>query len=401
MKDFIISKLHSTQMHVERGYEYALQRLPSELSVRNILLFCVLSLLCIGTIMVASASMPFAENESGNPYSFLYRQMIYVAIASVVAVWAYRIRLQFWFGKTTIILWLGTFFLLILVLLIGTDVNGSTRWLRLGFFNFQPSELAKFSMAVFTADYVVRRASEVRESVSSLFRLAIPVATIFVSILIQPDLGAAAVIVMMILTILFLAGSPLIVFGAMGGVIIFGLSAFVLFEPYRYERLTSFQNPWADPLGKGYQLAQSLMAFGRGEWFGTGLGHSVQKLAYLPEAHTDFMLAVTAEELGFVGVVTIFSLSFLMVACCMRIGMTALKNHHLRSGYLAYAIASIFLLQICVNAGMNMGLIPTKGLTLPFISYGGSSLVICALMIGVIFKIDKDTRIKNDTQHLT
>lgn len=401
MKDFIFSKLHSTQMHVERGYEYALQRLPSELSVRNILLFCVLSLLCIGTIMVASASMPFAENESGNPYSFLYRQMIYVAIASVVAVWAYRIRLQFWFGKTTIILWLGTFFLLILVLLIGTDVNGSTRWLRLGFFNFQPSELAKFSMAVFTADYVVRRASEVRESVSSLFRLAIPVATIFVSILIQPDLGAAAVIVMMILTILFLAGSPLIVFGAMGGVIIFGLSAFVLFEPYRYERLTSFQNPWADPLGKGYQLAQSLMAFGRGEWFGTGLGHSVQKLAYLPEAHTDFMLAVTAEELGFVGVVTIFSLSFLMVACCMRIGMTALKNHHLRSGYLAYAIASIFLLQICVNAGMNMGLIPTKGLTLPFISYGGSSLVICALMIGVIFKIDKDTRIKNDTQHLT
>lgn len=401
MKDFIISKLHSTQMHVERGYEYALQRLPSELSVRNILLFCVLSLLCIGTIMVASASMPFAENESGNPYSFLYRQMIYVAIASVVAVWAYRIRLQFWFGKTTIILWLGTFFLLILVLLIGTDVNGSTRWLRLGFFNFQPSELAKFSMAVFTADYVVRRASEVRESVSSLFRLAIPVATIFVSILIQPDLGAAAVIVMMILTILFLAGSPLKVFFVMGGVIIFGLSAFVLFEPYRYDRLMSFQNPWADPLGKGYQLAQSLMAFGRGEWFGTGLGHSVQKLAYLPEAHTDFMLAVTAEELGFVGVVTIFSLSFLMVACCMRIGMTALKNHHLRSGYLAYAIASIFLLQICVNAGMNMGLIPTKGLTLPFISYGGSSLVICALMIGVIFKIDKDTRIKNDTQHLT
>ena len=388
-------------MHVERGYEYALQRLPSELSVRNILLFCVLSLLCIGTIMVASASMPFAENESGNPYSFLYRQMIYVAIASVVAVWAYRIRLQFWFGKTTIILWLGTFFLLILVLLIGTDVNGSTRWLRLGFFNFQPSELAKFSMAVFTADYVVRRASEVRESVSSLFRLAIPVATIFVSILIQPDLGAAAVIVMMILTILFLAGSPLKVFFVMGGVIIFGLSAFVLFEPYRYDRLMSFQNPWADPLGKGYQLAQSLMAFGRGEWFGTGLGHSVQKLAYLPEAHTDFMLAVTAEELGFVGVVTIFSLSFLMVACCMRIGMTALKNHHLRSGYLAYAIASIFLLQICVNAGMNMGLIPTKGLTLPFISYGGSSLVICALMIGVIFKIDKDTRIKNDTQHLT
>lgn len=401
MKDFIISKLHSTQMHVERGYEYALQRLPSELSVRNILLFCVLSLLCIGTIMVASASMPFAENESGNPYSFLYRQIIYVVIASVAAAAAYRIRLQFWFGKTTIILWLGTFFLLILVLLIGTDVNGSTRWLRLGFFNFQPSELAKFSMAVFTADYVVRRASEVRESISSLFRLAIPVATIFVSIIIQPDLGAAAVVVMMILTILFLAGSPLIVFGAMGLTIVLGLAAFVLFEPYRYDRLMSFQNPWADPLGKGYQLAQSLMAFGRGEWFGTGLGHSVQKLAYLPEAHTDFMLAVTAEELGFVGVVTIFSLSFLMVACCMRIGMTALKNHHLRSGYLAYAIASIFLLQICVNAGMNMGLIPTKGLTLPFISYGGSSLVICALMIGVIFKIDKDTRIKNDTQHLT
>lgn len=392
MKQFIFSKLQTTQGYIDQGFNGLMARLPSEVTARNTLLFCVLSLLCLGTVMVASASMPYGEAEMGNnPYYFIQRQFIYIVVALVAACIAYKIRLQFWFGKTTILLWLGSLVLLGLVLAVGNDVNGSKRWLRLGPLNLQPSEVAKFTMAVFTADYVVRRASEVRDSFKSFFRLSIPVGSTVLLILAEPDLGASAVIIMTMFIVFFLAGSPMKAFMTLGVAILGALIALVLFEPYRLERLMSFSDPWKDPQGSGYQLAQSLMAFGRGEWFGTGLGHSIQKLAYLPEAHTDFMLAVTAEELGFVGIVVIFSLSFLMVACCMRIGFRALQNHHLRSGYLAYAIASIFLLQICVNAGMNMGLIPTKGLTLPFISYGGSSLLMCAFMIGVMFKIDRDT----------
>lgn len=166
----------------------------------------------------------------------------------------------------------------------------------------------------------------------------------------------------------------------------------ILFEPYRFQRLISFTDPWADPLGVGYQLSNALMAFGRGEWFGTGLGHSVQKLSYLPEAHTDFMLAVLGEEFGFFGISIVIGLSFLMLACCIKIGHRALKHHYLRAGYLAYGISIIFLLQILVNAGMNMGLMPTKGLTLPFISYGGTSLMMCAAMISLILKIDASTQ---------
>ncbi|MCH4248438.1 MAG: putative lipid II flippase FtsW [Acinetobacter populi] len=371
-------------------------RLPEEVSARNTLLFCVLALLCIGTIMVASASMPYAERLHENSMHYISRHLLYVVLAIVAVIAAYNVQLRYWFGKAPIMLWLGTITLLIAVLVVGRDVNGSTRWLSLAGFSIQPSEIAKFAMAVFTADYVVRRGGEVRESLLSVMRLSIPVGTTVGLIMLEPDLGASAVVVVTVAMIFFLAGAPGKALASVFGVLIAFLATFILIEPYRLRRMLSFSNPWDDPLGAGYQLSQSLMAFGRGEWFGTGLGHSVQKLAYLPEAHTDFMLAVTAEELGFVGITLIFSLSFLMVACCMRIAHRALVNQHLRSGYLAYGIAVIFLLQICVNAGMNMGLIPTKGLTLPFISYGGSSLLMCAFMIGVMFRIDRDTSEKTE-----
>jgi cell division protein FtsW len=211
-------------------------------------------------------------------------------------------------------------------------------------------------------------------------------------ILAEPDLGATAVIVLMILGVFFLAGAPPIQFIGFMLAIILGLAAAIIFEPYRLQRALSFTDPWADPLGTGYQLSNALMAFGRGEWAGVGLGHSIQKMAYLPEAHTDFMLAVLGEEFGFVGVTLVMVLSFTMLACCIRIGHRALQHNYLRAGYLAYGISIIFLMQILVNAGMNMGLMPTKGLTLPFISYGGTSLMMCAAMISLILKIDASTQ---------
>lgn len=400
MKEQLLSKWQFVQQKIDHLSDVIVGKMPNDITTRNVLIFCVLSLLCIGTIMVASASMPYAERTNGNALHYITRHIMYLFAAVIAVVIAYKIKLEYWFGKAPVLLWIGTVILLIAVLVLGKDVNGSKRWLSLGVLNFQPSEIAKFAMAVFTADYVVRRGGEVRDNFWSFLRLCVPVGTTVTLIMFEPDLGASAVVVLTMFSVFFLAGASAKAFGILFLAILGSITMFILFEPYRFERLKSFSNPWDDPLGKGYQLSQSLMAFGRGEWTGTGLGQSVQKLAYLPEAHTDFMLAIAAEELGFIGIFTIFGLSFLMVATCMRIGHRALANYHLRSGYLAYGIAIIFLLQICVNGGMNMGLIPTKGLTLPFISYGGSSLLVCAFMIGVIFKIDRDTSEKT-TEKLT
>jgi len=368
-----------------------LPKLPAEMTPRNILIFCVVSLLCLGSVMVASASMPYAEYIHENPFYFLIRHGISIVVAAVVAFLTYRVSLNLWF-KNAFPLWLITIILLLAVLVVGSEVNGAHRWIKVGGFTLQPTEIAKIVMAIFTADYVVRRAKEVRTHWKGLLRLSGVMALTVGFIVAEPDLGATVVIVLMMVGVFFLAGAPATQFLIMLGAIVAGVTALILFEPFRFQRLISFTNPWADPLGVGYQLSNALMAFGRGEWFGTGLGHSVQKLSYLPEAHTDFMLAVLGEEFGFVGVTIVMVLSFTMLACCMRIGHRALQHNYLRAGYLAYGISIIFLLQILVNAGMNMGLMPTKGLTLPFISYGGTSLMMCAAMISLILKIDASTQ---------
>ena len=368
-----------------------LPKLPAEMTARNILIFCVISLLCFGSVMVASASMPYAEYIHENPFYFVVRHGISILVASVVAILTYRISLNLWF-KNAFPLWLVTMVLLLAVLVVGSEVNGAHRWIKVGGFTLQPTEIAKIVMAIFTADYVVRRAKEVRTHWKGLLRLSGVMALTVGFIVAEPDLGATVVIVLMMVGVFFLAGAPATQFLIMLGAILAGITALILFEPFRFQRLISFTNPWADPLGVGYQLSNALMAFGRGEWTGTGLGHSVQKLSYLPEAHTDFMLAVLGEEFGFVGVTLVMVLSFTMLACCIRIGHRALQHNYLRAGYLAYGISIIFLMQILVNAGMNMGLMPTKGLTLPFISYGGTSLMMCAAMISLILKIDASTK---------
>ncbi len=371
-------------------YERWLPKLPAEVNVRNVLIFSVLALLCIGSIMVASASMPYAERMHENAFHYVLRHGISIVVALIAAVIAYRVPLNTWFNNT-FFLWIVTIALLAAVVLVGTEVNGSKRWIRVAGFTLQASEVAKVMMAIFTADYVVRRAEEVRNNIKGLIRLAVIMAVTVGLVIAEPDLGATVVIALTMLGVFFLAGAPLIQFGIAFGAIIAAFVFLVVFEPYRFERLMSFSNPWNDPLGVGYQLSNALMAFGRGEWAGVGLGHSIQKMSYLPEAHTDFMLAVLGEEFGFLGIFVVLSLSFAMLIACIKIGHRALKNQYLRAGYLAYGISIIFLLQIMVNAGMNMGMLPTKGLTLPFISYGGSSLIMCAVMVSLILKIEAST----------
>ena len=371
-------------------YERWLPKLPAEVNVRNVLIFSVLALLCIGSIMVASASMPYAERMHENAFHYVLRHGISIVVALIAAVIAYRVPLNTWFNNT-FFLWIVTIALLAAVLLVGTEVNGSKRWIRVAGFTLQASEVAKVMMAIFTADYVVRRAEEVRNNIKGLIRLAVIMAVTVGLVIAEPDLGATVVIALTMLGVFFLAGAPLIQFGIAFGAIIAAFVFLVVFEPYRFERLMSFSNPWNDPLGVGYQLSNALMAFGRGEWAGVGLGHSIQKMSYLPEAHTDFMLAVLGEEFGFLGIFVVLSLSFAMLIACIKIGHRAMKNQYLRAGYLAYGISIIFLLQIMVNAGMNMGMLPTKGLTLPFISYGGSSLIMCAVMVSLILKIEAST----------
>ena len=382
-----ISKMHQL-------YERITPKIPAEITVRNTLIFCVLALLCIGTVMVASASMPYAERWHEAPFHYVIRHAISIAVAAVAAFITYKVALEYWF-KNTFLLWIGTILLLGAVLVVGTEVNGSTRWIRIGGFTLQATEVAKVVMTIFTADYVVRRSEEVRNNIKGLVRLGIVMVLTVGLIILEPDLGATVVIAASMLGVFFLAGAPMIQFSFAFGAILIAFIGLIVFEPYRFERLMSFSNPWADPLGAGYQLSNALMAFGRGEWFGVGLGHSIQKMSYLPEAHTDFMLAILGEEFGFFGISTVLALSFTLLVCCISIGHRALKNNYLRAGYLAYGISIIFLLQILVNAGMNMGMLPTKGLTLPFISYGGSSLIMCAVMISLILKIDATTQKSN------
>ena len=387
----------TTILKLQQWYQYIAPKMPEQITVRNTLIFCVLALLCIGSIMVASASMPYADRLHENPFHYVIRHSISIAVAAVAALVAYRVPIEMWF-KNAFPIWIATILLLAAVLVVGTEVNGSTRWIRIAGFTLQATEVAKVAMAIFTADYVVRRSQEVRNKFSALFRLGVVMLLTVGLILKEPDLGATVVIALMMLGVFFLAGAPVIQFIIAFVAILLAFSALIIFEPYRFERLMSFTNPWDDQLGVGYQLSNALMAFGRGEFFGVGLGHSMQKMSYLPEAHTDFMLAIYAEEFGFLGFAILMILSFLMLACSIKIAHRALRNQYLRAGYLVYGIAIIFLLQILVNAGMNMGLLPTKGLTLPFISYGGSSLIMCAVMIALVLKVERQTQTINPSR---
>lgn len=358
------------------------------------LLVIVLLLMSIGMVIVASASLPEGIAISNDPFRFLKRQVLYVFMCFFIIATLVNIPFSFWYKQQIFILTLSLVALLF-VLLVGTEVNGSVRWLRIGAFNVQPSEFSKLAIILFLASYLVRRQEEVVDTVKGFIKPLAVLSLFSVLLLLQPDLGSIVVIVVVMMGMLFIADAKLVNFIAIVVSLLAVIVTLVVTSPYRMARVVGFLDPWADPFGRSYQLTQSLMAFGRGGWFGQGLGNSVQKLEYLPEAHTDFIMAILAEELGFIGVSIVILLEFMMVYRAFSIGKRALalKNPLVFPGYVAIGIAIWFFFQTAVNIGAASGIAPTKGLTLPLVSYGGSSLISIAIAIALLLRIDFETRI--------
>jgi len=357
-----------------------------------VLLIAFISLMTIGIIMVASSSISVADRNFSNPFYYLQRQLVFVAIGLLAALCVFKIRLVQW-EKSGMSLLIFALFLLVLVLLpgVGKSVNGSTRWLPLGVFNLQVSELVKLFLVVYVAGYLVRHGDAVRRSLWGFMKPMMMVGFAGLLLLIEPDFGATVVIMGTVLAMTFLAGARFTQF--MSFVFVFASAALLLVvtSPYRMQRLTSFANPWADPFDSGFQLTQSLIAIGTGGWFGTGLGGSVQKLFYLPESHTDFLFAVLSEELGFVGVSVVVLLYTMLLFRALKIAAQAENAGNYFAAYLAYGIGIWLSMQAIINMGVNVGLLPTKGLTLPLMSYGGSSLIVCCIAIGLLMRIHFET----------
>lgn len=369
-------------------------RVPAGLApVDPLLLSCALALMLTGLVMITSASMDVAARDFGSPGHFILRHGLFVLLALVAASMAVLVPVRTWEKYSVPLLVFGLVLLaLVLIPGIGREVNGSRRWIGLGPVNLQASEIAKACMVIFISGYLVRRLAEVRSGWWGVVKPVLPMGVYGVLLLAEPDYGALVVMVGTVAGIVFLGGMRFaqLVVVVLGGGGLIGLLAFA--QPYRLERLKSFTDPWADPFGAGYQLSQAQIAFGRGDWFGTGLGNSVQKLFYLPEAHTDFVFSVLAEELGLVGSLLIIGLYVLMVARIFIIGRQAEKQRQFYMAYLTYGFGFIIAGQALINIGVNVGALPTKGLTLPLLSYGGSSLLVCATMIAIILRVDYELK---------
>ncbi len=350
------------------------------------------ALMAIGLIIVCSASMPIADRLHDNPFYFAIRHGIYLIGAIIAAMVVVQLPMQFWRVANPYMLLLAIG-LLVAVLLIGRSVNGSTRWLALGPITIQAAEPAKLFFFCYLAGYLVRRYDEVTENLKGFIKPLVVFFILALLLLAQPDLGTVVVMLATTIGLLFLAGARLWQFFALMFVGILAVVALIVFEEYRLRRVTSFLDPWADPFGSGYQLTQSLMAYGRGNWFGQGLGNSLQKLEFLPEAHTDFVMAILAEELGFVGVMMVLLLMLWLVLRALQIGNRALANDRPFDGFMAYSIGIWFSFQTAVNIGASAGILPTKGLTLPLVSYGGSSLIVMAVAVSLLLRIDFELRV--------
>lgn len=360
------------------------------------LIVTALLLLGTGLVMVASASMPTAARWTGDPLHFFLRQAAYAALACGLC-WLCQDRLRLsWLQRSTPWLWLLVVVLLVAVLVpgLGRVVNGSARWLPLGPVSLQVSELAKLVAVVYTASYVQRHAAALQSTALAGLRPMAPLVLMAGLILVEPDLGAAAVLLGTAFCMVYLAGMRLLTFSVSLGGALLVLGAALYASPYRRARLASFMDPWADPYGSGYQLTQSLVAIGRGELFGVGIGESLQKLFYLPEAYTDFVFAVIAEETGLLGVTTLIVLYALLVWRCFVIGRQAEQSGGAFAASLCHGVGVWFALQVLINMGVNMGVLPTKGLTLPLISYGGSSLVVMGIALGLVLRVSVEHRPK-------
>jgi cell division protein FtsW len=358
-----------------------------------LLLLTTIALASLGLVMVASASITLADRDLGQPFYFAIRQAIYVGIGVLLALPVYRVRLAL-LEQAGPVLLVAALALLLAVLIpgVGREVNGSLRWINAGLFNLQVSEPAKLMILVYLAGYLARRGEELRERLSGFLKPMVVLTLAALLLMMEPDFGATVVLMATAMGMIFLAGVRLSHFTGMLGLAGLSLAALAVSSPYRMERLTTFLNPWADPFDSGFQLTQSLIAIGRGELTGVGLGASIQKLFYLPEAHTDFVFAVLAEELGLFGVFVVIALYAVLVWRAFAIAQQAEKSGNVFAASLAHGIGIWIGLQSFINMGVNMGLLPTKGLTLPLMSYGGSSMVIMCVAIALLLRIDSETR---------
>jgi cell division protein FtsW len=357
------------------------------------LLFSAIALALLGLVMVASASITLADRELGQPFYYAIRQAIYILAGVLGGIALFRLRLVLLerMGMTLLLLSL-LLLLMVLVPGIGVVVNGAARWINIGLFRLQVSEPAKLLFIIYLASYLARHGEEVRTRIAGFVK---PVGLFMVAallLLLEPDFGATVVLAATVMGMIFMAGVRLVQFGGVLGIGALLLASLAVSSPYRMQRLTTFLDPWADPFNSGFQLTQSLIAIGRGEWFGVGLGASIQKLFYLPEAHTDFVFAVWAEEMGLLGVCCIVMLYAMLVWRAFGIAAQAVKADDLFAAYLAYGIGIWFGLQSFINIGVNMGLLPTKGLTLPLMSYGGSSMVVMCAAVALLLRVDHETR---------
>lgn len=359
------------------------------------ILWCSVFLVCVGLIALTSASIDIGNKNFFSPFHYVIRQVIYLFIGASAGILITRIKINVWRQYSAILLITGIA-LLILVLIpgIGKEVNGSMRWINLGIMNFQASEYVKLMMIIYLAAYCVSKGDQIRTENSGFVQPMIMVSVISILLLLEPDFGSTFVILATTLSILFIAGVRLRVFAMLLFFISLGLAALAVLAPYRLERLTSFMNPWEHAFNSGYQLTQALIAFGRGEWFGMGVGGSVQKLFYLPEAHTDFLFAVMAEEFGLIGIMIVIVVFALLVSRALYIGLLAFKDKLWFHAYMAIGLGVLLGIQALINMGVNMGILPTKGLTLPLISYGGSSLVLNCILIALLLRISYEYRAK-------
>ena len=360
------------------------------------LLWVILILLGLGLVMVYSASIAIAEADKAvghNSSYYLLRQAIFIVISLSAAFVAFNIPVAWW-QKVAPYLFLFGLALLVLVLIpgIGRVVGGSRRWLSLFVINLQPSEFMKLFAAMYVADYTVRKGALMSSFMKGFLPMLIVMLLVGGLLLREPDFGAFAVIAAISISILWLGGINGKIFAGLIVLLVIGFVLLIWSSPYRLERVIGFMDPWADPYGKGYQLSHALIAFGRGEWFGVGLGASVEKLLYLPEAHTDFLLAVIAEELGFVGVLAVLGLFSWIVIRSFGIGKEAIANERYFAALLSQGLGVWMGVQGIINIGVNMGVLPTKGLTLPLLSFGGSGILANCIAMAILLRIDFENR---------
>ncbi len=363
------------------------------------LVWVVVLLMLFGMVMVYSASISLPDSPKYARYDnahFLTRQAMFISVSLFAGLLAFRVRIETW-QKLAPYLFVATLILLVLVLVpgVGKGVNGARRWLSFKVFNLQPSELMKLFVVLYAADYTVRKQQYMHKLTKGFMPMTLAIGFVGLLLLLEPDLGAFGVIVCIAMGILFLGGINGIWFGGIGATLVGIFSMVIILSPWRRERIFAYLNPWDEEnaLGKAYQLSHSLIAFGRGELFGVGLGGSVEKLHYLPEAHTDFLLAVIGEELGFVGVLVVVALFYWLIKRAFEIGRQAIAIDLTFAGLTAKGIGIWIGVQAFINMGVNLGLLPTKGLTLPLMSYGGSGVLINCIGLAILLRIDYENRV--------